>query len=189
MKIAQLQNVTYNYIFDLKDRLLETTYFKMKNKYDYSFTCEEKAQFQSQVLLSLELSLCNVDTLIVPETSNKCLLEIAYKTGKEVVVLHKNSKDNIIIAISQQTMMKAEKAKLLSSLESMDTIKIANIAGNQRKRFVECLFKPLDNAEILKGKNVALLDDSVFSGYTFLAANHILSGLNQQNLILFSKVD
>lgn len=189
MKTAQLQNVIYNYLFDLKDRMSEITYFKMKNKYGYSFTSQEKEEFQNQVLVGLENHLNNIDILIVPETGNECLLEIAYRTGKEIVIFPKNNKEDIILAVTKQAMMKAEKAKLLSSLEAMDTIKIANIAGNQRKRFIECLFKSIDDMEIFKDKNVALLDDSVFSGYTFLAANHILNGLNKQNLILFSKVD
>ena len=84
-------------------------------------------------------------------------------------------------------MMKMEKSKLLNILNKKDKIKIADIPGNQRKRFINCLI----NKEILKKINInnkiLFLDDSIFSGYTFLAAQEMLKSYKVENVILFNK--
>lgn len=185
---TQIQNIEYDFLFDLKDRENELKYFKMKNKYEHQFSPEEKELFQEEISNKLSDLLKEIDVLIIPETSNQCLLDIIKLTKKDVIILEKNTKENIIQDLNNQTMMKDERTKLLNSIAEMEVLKIANIAGNQRKRFVGNLFKQL-NKEQFENKKIAFLDDSVFSGYTFLAANHILFGLNFKKIILFSKID
>lgn len=66
-------------------------------------------------------------------------------------------------------MMKFERAKLHKSLNTSSVIKMADIAGNQRKRFVDCLFKAVQCSN-----DVVLIDDSIFSGHTLIAAKEAL---------------
>ena len=126
----------------------------------------------------------NAETLIIPETGNLSFIELAHMSGKQVITLHKASKEDIQSHLNTQPMMKAEREKLFASLDEMNTVKIAGIAGNQRKRFISCLFKELDITDL--GKTV-FFDDSVFSGYTFLAAQHRLKNIAHDNIILFDK--
>lgn len=161
----------------------------MKNKYGYSFLPEEKISFQQQVVKKLSPHLSPNSTLIVPETSNLCLLEIAQLTGCPTILLKKNMKEKILLDLDNQAMMKAERQKLISSINAMETVKIANIAGNQRKRFIGSLFQPLNEYLILDKSDVVFLDDSIFSGYTFMAAQHVLTQYQPKNFVLFTKID
>lgn len=186
---SQLNNIKYNFFFDLKNRDNEINYFRMKQKYGNSFSQEQYEQFNALVLGNIMSLLSDIDTLVVPETGNNMLLEIAKTTNKNIFILEKNSKEDIIAALSEQTMMRSEKIKLMTMLEGMDTIKMAQLAGNQRKRFVDCLFKKPNSDTLDKLGSIALLDDSVFSGYTFMAANSALQSKQKSNIILFSKID
>ena len=159
----------------------------MKNKYEYSFTNEEKENFT----LLLKEKLMNVpqwnmvNIIIVPETSNLLLKDFLFSTNKNIIFLKKNNKQYIVEEIKKQNMMKSEAKKLLLTLDDMKTVKIADIAGNQRKRFQNCLFQPL-NINIMDN-DIIFLDDSLFSGNTFLAAQQMLKNFNITNIILFNK--
>lgn len=187
MNTFQLKNHSYYSLFDLNSRENELLYFKMKNKYEYLFTEKEKVAFIS--LLNEKLNKishwCITNTIVVPETSNYLLKSFLISTGKKIIYLQKNSKEKIIESIQQQPMMKSEAKKLFSSLNNMKTIKIADIAGNQRKRFQTCLFN--DISEQNMDTDIVFLDDSIFSGNTFLAAQEKLKNFNVTNIILFNK--
>ena len=77
-----------------------------------------------------------------------------------------------------------KREKLFSSLDEMNRVKIAGIAGTQRKRFIQCLFEELNVDDI--GQTI-FFDDSIFSGYTFLAAQYRLKNLPHDNIVLFDK--
>lgn len=160
-------------MFDFKFKKYSDIYFKFKNKYEHSFTTEEKIIFQQMVLDKLKLNplWVNAETLIIPETGNLAFVELAHMNGKKVITLHKASKENIKSHLHTQPMMKTEREKLFSSLDEMNRVKIAGIAGNQRKRFIQCLFEELNVDDI--GQTI-FFDDSIFSGYTFLAAQYRL---------------
>lgn len=186
---SQLNNIHYSFFFDLKNRDYEINYFKMKQKYGNTFTDQEYLHFEKNVLEFLNPLLINIDTLVIPQTGNDTLLNLAKLTSKNIFILEKNTKETMVTAVLEQPMMRSEKTKLMNMLDSMDTIKMAQLAGNQRKRFVNCLFKKPDTKTIQQLGKIALLDDSIFSGYTFVAANNALENMQQQNIILFSKMD
>jgi hypothetical protein len=126
----------------------------------------------------------NAQTLIIPETGNNAFIELAHMSEKKLIILHKANKEDIKSDLNTQPMMKAEKEKLFKSLDEMHTVKIAGIAGNQRKRFIHCLFEEFSIMDT--GKTI-FFDDSVFSGYTFLAAQYRLKNIPHHNIILFDK--
>ena len=61
---------------------------------------------------------------------------------------------------------KPEKQKLMTSLSSNDIVKIASLAGNQRRRIQPHLFK---SEQVNVGTKVLFFDDSMFSGSTLNA--------------------
>lgn len=82
--------------------------------------------------------------IIVPETTNLLLKNFLSFLKKNIIFLKKNDKQHIVEEIKKQNMMKSEAKKLLLALDGMKTVKIADIAGNQRKRFQSCLFQTLN---------------------------------------------
>ena len=132
----------YSYEFFYSLNIVENfqLYLKFKNKYEYSFTFDEFLQFSETVLNKLNStpSWMESDIVIIPETSNINLLSILEQSNKKVCILKKSTKTKIIQKLEEQSMMKAEKSKLFKILEEMETVKIANIPGNQRKRFISC---------------------------------------------------
>lgn len=138
-------------------------------------------EFKTSVFEQLS-SLINKQThLVVPETTNVNLLNMVNDLSSNVIFLEKNSIAVVKEAINSQAMMRAERNKLNDLLDSMETIKMASIPGNQRKRFLNLLFKPVTLG------NVVYFDDSIFSGYTFKAALNAINGNVLNNVVLFSK--
>lgn len=129
----------------------------------------------------LNTKLEQFENVVIPETSNKNFLTLVQNLDKDVHVLEKNDMHSIRAILDTQSMMKSERQKLYAALDTMTSVKMAAIAGNQRKRFIDCLFKkhPL--------KNAVFLDDSVFSGYTFAAALSAIEYPTTANIVLFSK--
>lgn len=123
--------------------------------------------------------------IIVPETTNLLLKNFLSFLKKNIIFLKKNDKQHIVEEIKKQNMMKSEAKKLLLALDGMKTVKIADSAGNQRKRFQSCLFQTLNLNNI--DNNIIFLDDSIFSGNTFLAAQKMLENFNTTTIILFNK--
>jgi hypothetical protein len=184
MKNSQINQMTYSFCFDLKTRENELNYFKMKNKYGYSFTKEEKFIFQKNVTTTINNLLEN--NIIFPETGNTCLIEIAEMSGKNIIVLEKNTKKDILLQLDNQSMMKAEREKLYKIISENETVKMAQLPGNQRKRLEKLLFK---SPKLSLDKSYTFLDDSIFSGYTFLAAQEAIKSVKHNNIVLFSKID
>lgn len=187
MKNKIINNYNYFSIFDLKDKNIEKLYFKFKNKYEYVFTEQEKQNFYIEVTKILEKNEIwnNASVLIVPDTENKNFLELIKLTNKKIIILKKSSKEKILEKLENQSMMKSEKQKIFKIINELNNIKMANIPGNQRKRFIDFLFEEkefLDNNE-----NYLFLDDSLFSGYTFLAAQKCLEKIKHNNIVLFDK--
>jgi pyruvate formate-lyase activating enzyme-like uncharacterized protein len=179
-----VNTISYEYLWDLFSIEKGILYKKMKQKYGFSFSSLEEQEFTHQVLDELEKKSMwqEAKTLIVPQTSNQFLLHFLEKVNKEVYFLKKKSKSDILHELEAQDMMKTERVKLYAAIEAMKDVKMANIAGNQRKRFISLLFNELDSS-ITEG---LFFDDSVFSGYTFLAAQEKIH-FTHQNLVLFSK--
>lgn len=150
------------------------TYFKFKEKNGYSFTPEELTAFKESVVSCTDIK---TQIIVVPETTNKNLLDVAQSLGT-VQILKKSSTQEILDYLSAQPMMRGERKKLERSIL---THKMADIAGNQRHRMIECWFQPLEISE-----PVTLLDDSAFSGYTLRAAQYALKAPIMDTITLFS---
>src|SRR5574343_477305 len=113
-------------------------YFKFKNKHQYSFTDSEALEFKKQV--QDYIAACGVfKRIVIPQTTNALFLEIVHEIG-DVLVIPKRSKEEVLEYLGLQQMMKAERKKLYTNIQSMDEIKIHLIAGNQRRRVVDVLF-------------------------------------------------
>lgn len=148
-------------------------YYKMKKKNGYFFDKEEEYLLFSFIVSGLNSFLLNnsYDYVIFPETTNQFLIDIInhvdWKADK--VILRKHDKQHILKLLSEQKMMKQERLKLFNTIQSMDTIKIANIAANQRNRVSQLLFySDSDNIDF-DSKKVLFFDDSIFTGSTMNA--------------------
>lgn len=177
----EIGNIDFSYLFSTKDRANLEMYFKLKDKYEYSLSDEEVNELKNKALTEFG----SYDIVIVPETKGKHLHNIAEHIGKNVVIVKKRDKTDIIEDLLSQKMMKNEKISLLSSLEEMDVVQINKIKGNQRKRFRNILFEEI-NLPNIENKKVLLLDDSVFSGETLIALKESLN-INCDVRVLFSK--
>lgn len=177
----EIGNINFSYLFSTKDRSNLEMYFKLKDKYEYSLSDEEINDLKNKTLTEFGY----YDVVIVPETKGKHLHNIAKHIGKNVVIVKKRDKADIIEDLLSQKMMKNEKTSLLSSLEEMDVVQINKIKGNQRKRFRNILFEEI-NLPNIENKKVLLLDDSVFSGETLIALKESLN-INCDVRVLFSK--
>ncbi len=190
MKTDSINSVTYSFMFDLIARSQQIEYFKMKNKHGYAFSQEEKKEFKDKVNIELKKNpdWVNATAILVPGTSNEILKEIAFESSKKVYFLEKASISEIIPALQAQSMMKGEAQKLLSQLKTLESIKMADIAGNQRKRFIGLLFKNIDNLkEYLNNEKIVFLDDSVFSGITLQAAHDKIKDIPHTKIVFYNK--
>lgn len=172
------------FLFNLSDRNNQLKYFKMKNKHGYSFTDTEKSEFIADVIAQLKQYIFDVDVIIFPETQNECFKEIVNTLNMEKLMVEKRSVDDMLVDLNTQQFMKAEKDKLFNSLSGTNTVKLAAVAGNQRKRFIEILFNPVS---IDKSKRYLILDDSFFSGTTLAGLERICAGTQYKTLVLFDK--
>lgn len=180
------QDYEYMYLLDTKNRVNLETYFKFKNKNDYLFTPEQAYEFEENIYNHLIEHIEPQVLIVYPQTSNILFLNLVDKFKNNKQQLSKNTPEQILHILNEQQMMKAEKEKLFKTLESHNTVKMAHIAGNQRKRFINCLFQP-----ICISSNAVFLDDSVFSGHTLAAAHQAIQLDSQKHTIksiaLFSK--
>lgn len=170
--------------FDLKDRNQLEQYFKMKSKHDFSFDEKESEKFILECITRVKQY--DYDFILVPDTKNKCLLEIAKQLDPHYLQLKKNTPQEILNLLQEQKMMKDEFEKLSAAVKAQDVLQINKIAGNQRKRFIPLLFKAL---ELPSDKKVLLLDDAVFGGSTLDAASYALNREPDQCIVLFSKAN
>lgn len=189
MKQGMIHNTQeqFSFLYDIQQREWLELYFALKNRYEY---CLDDVQLE-QIAQSLQEKVKHYDYAIIPQSTNAHLAHLAQKIATRTIVLEKNSKDEILQALQTQPFMKAEKQKLFQTIETMDTVRINQIAGNQRYRFISCLFKalPEENLSDLKTSQVVLLDDAIFSGTTFLAMLHQVKQIvpDVDKLALFSK--
>lgn len=183
--IIQNEEVGFSYFYSTKDKENLHKYFKMKNKHNYKFSEDEENDFVKELQKKLGL----YDIVFYPETSGKMLPQIASAIGGEVVKIEKNTKKDIKESLLSQKMMKAERESMVKIIDEMgDDFKINLIKGNQRKRFRSILFKSpnIKNIKDMKNKKVLLLDDSIFSGETFMAMKSLIS-FQTENIVIFSK--
>lgn len=171
---------------DIKNKDMLNQYFKFKEKYDYKFSQSELDVFLEEVskkILSINENI-PFQTVFIPETGNKNLIKLAKLITKNVIIVNKKSKNEIIQELNQQKFQKKEKESLMNSLEKMSTIKMADIKGNQRKRFVDILFNDIE--EDMSFENTLLLDDSAFSGFTYQALKNKIPNVEKE-VVIFSK--
>lgn len=174
--------ITFSYLFSTKDRAQLEMYFKLKNKYDHELSSDELND-----LIQAVKAFGEYDVVIHPETTGLHLTELAFSISDQVVVIAKNNKSYIKKQVLEQPMMKAEKASIIKTIDEMgQSFQINKVKGNQRKRFKDILFMPV-NLDSLKDKRVLLLDDSVFSGETLIALKEHLN-LKCDVAVLFSKL-
>ena len=157
--------------FNSKDRNTLVEYFKFKEKNGHKFSEEELNVFICSVKNKILLLNNNkkYSTVFLPETGNKNLIRLANEVSENIVIIEKNDKSKIIKELDKQHFQKKEKEALYSSMENMSVIKMADIKGNQRIRFVDSLFKKI-NIDNSFYENSLFLDDSSFSSYTYKAA-------------------
>jgi hypothetical protein len=136
-------------------------YFKFKNKHGYSFDNTESTIHTQNALFWIESHLTDNNIIVTPETTNTALGRIIRSLSNSIIILKKQTTADISEIVLSKPMMKAENEKLKLSLNSTDNIKVANLAGNQRKRILPFLFRPNEYAG-----EVILLDDSTISGTT-----------------------
>lgn len=157
----------------------------MKGKHGFAFNAQDRSLFLKECEALLRPLMEGVDAVVIPETCNAFLIDLAQGLGTPVVELKKRSVESVIGLLDAQQMMKAEREKLYQSLAGMSVVKINGVAGNQRKRFEAALFEPI---ALRAGANIMLLDDAVFGGSTMAAAARALGREPDQAIALFSKM-
>lgn len=173
-------------IKDITTKETLNEYFKFKEKYNYKFNQKELEDF----LQSITSKILKINkekkykTVFIPQTSNKNLIKLAKLIAENIYIVKKNKKEIIIKELNTQKFQKKEKEALLKSIESKEVIKIAEIKGNQRKRFIDILFEDIE--ENISMENTLLLDDSAFSGFTYKALKSKLPNTTK-DIVIFSK--
>lgn len=191
MQQATIQNTQqhFSFLYNIQQREWLELYFALKNRYDYSLSQKQLEQITQDLLQAVAEEA--YDCVIIPQSTNMFLSELAQHIAPKVITLEKNSKEDMLACLQQQKFMKAEKEKLFKALEQMDTIRINQIAGNQRNRFIPCLFKQVnfDMQQVLQQGKTLVLDDAIFSGTTFLAMLYQIEQFktDSDKLALFSK--
>lgn len=184
-KEIYINGIEIKYFFETDKQSIKK-YYQMKNKQGLSFTPEEKLLFVEQVVSGIKenYNLNNYDLILIPETNNECFKEIIQQLNIKAVMFNKNSKEKILMDLAQQKMRKAERKKLVDSIECMNDVKIGLIAANQRMRVANLLF---NIQEDLTAKKVLFMDDSIFTGSTFKAISELVK--IEQACVLFSNKD
>ncbi|AUS02919.1 hypothetical protein NVP2275O_338 [Vibrio phage 2.275.O._10N.286.54.E11] len=156
------QGLRYTYFFDTKERENLELYFALKGKND--LTLNETAK--TALIQSLASDIGKFDFVYFPESSNPFIKEIASLCGAPVEI-PKNSKDFIKQHIFDMFLMRDEKKAFNEAFDEMgDSFQMHLMKSNQRWRTEKILFQDVAQHE----GRIALLDDSVFSGYTLKAA-------------------
>lgn len=176
--------MSYVSFFDLKDRAQLERYFKMKRKHGFCFDAAERSAFMEECVGLIQAAAPCFDVAALPETSNAFLVELASRVGGSCSTLKKRSVESLLRELDGQRMMRAEREKLYAAMGQMKDFKINLVAGNQRRRFEDILFEPVEG---LAGRRVLLLDDAVFGGSTQRAAIRALGGEPVASIALFSK--
>jgi hypothetical protein len=174
----------YSYLYDTKIKENLNLYFSFKDKYEYKMTQEKLFSIKQKLMSNVD----KFDVIVYPETKGEYLKDIALYLAKELICVQKNSILDIKEMVLNQQMMKSEKASLMMAIDSMkDSFQINKIKANQRKRFINLLFK---KTKLDKNKKTLFLDDSIFGGMTFTALLKSIENieeLDSKKLIMFSK--
>lgn len=174
-----------HYLYEIESDVIKT-YYQMKNKNQNFFNAEEKELFVQKIVNKVNkiYNLGHYDCILIPETENQCFKEIVARLKIKTVILQKNSKKQVLERLALQSMMKDERKKLVSCIESMQEIKIGLIASNQRVRVSNILFHINED---LKDKRILFMDDSVFTGSTLKAIRLLVNF--KEAFVLFSNQD
>lgn len=178
-----MENNNNTYLFEAQSRAGIEQYFRFKQKHDFDFNPEEWTAFQestTQWLHQLQQQY-HFEYIILPETTNQRLLQLC--ANFNTIVLKKRTIPEVLPLLNNQHFQKKEKEKLLNTLNQMNTLKIAQLAGNQRHRFIPLLFHPI----IPPTQPFILLDDSAFSGTTLEAMQIATQNKAITAVTLFSK--
>lgn len=118
--------------------------------------------------MKLKGPLSDFENIIIPESSNTFIKEVADGLGKNLILVKKTTKEDILKIIETLNFQKSEKESHLAKINEMNgSFKIKEMKANQRKRYEEFLFEKVNIPE-----NSVILDDSCFSGTTFRALMH-----------------
>lgn len=118
--------------------------------------------------MKLKGPLSDFENIIIPESSNTFIKEVADGLGKNLILVKKTTKEDILKIIETLNFQKSEKESHLSKINEMNgSFKIKEMKANQRKRYEEFLFEKVNVPE-----NSVILDDSCFSGTTFRALEY-----------------
>lgn len=173
-------------LYNLKSKENLYSYYSFKEKKGNFFSERYLEKFLDETESSILKFNNNLkfNTVFVPETSNRNLIILAKRLAENIIIIKKESKEKVIEGLKKQNFQKKEKEALLKSLENDKKIKIANIKGNQRKRFIDLLFIH-HNFPDSYYDNSLFLDDSSFSSTTYLAATSKIKNTTKQAIIFY----
>jgi len=184
---SKFKDIDFKYLFSLEDKKNLELYFKMKNKHNLFLTEEEKTIFVKKIVACLKK--IKFEYLVVPQSSNLILKEIATILDPKFITIQKKDITKIIEYVESMKLQKAQKQKLMNDLKNNqkvnNEIRMASLAGNQREIIAEFLFEKL---EFPNDVRVLCLDDSVFSGYSLYAANTSIVSKDKEFICLFSQL-
>lgn len=148
------------------DRDSKKLYFAVKERYGEKL--EDRELFINDIVSRLKEPLSKFENIIIPESSNDFIYKVANKLGKNVILVKKTTKDDILKIVETLSFQKSEKESHLDRIIKMNgSFRIKEMKANQRKRYEEFLFEKTDVPE-----NSVILDDSCFSGTTFRALEY-----------------
>ncbi len=173
IKHKVVNNVNVAYMYSL-NRETKKIYAKLKNKscetINVNLSESEKVSLIAETVSALNDYVIdnNIELIILPESNNVLLRSILSYVNLPLVIINKKNKEMMVDVLNTELMQKAEREKLMNSIENMSTVKIAQISANQRKRVADKLFH-VENVSVFKNKKVLFFDDALFTGSTLFA--------------------
>lgn len=154
--------MTTNYLFNLNSRENMRLYYACKERFGESL--QNREEFIAEITKKIKNLIDNKTTILIPESSNDFIFKIASGLDKEIIIVKKNSKENIMEKIDNLNLQKKEKESHLQRILQMKgSFKINSLKANQRIKYQHLLFEKI---EIKNPETSIILDDSCFSGTT-----------------------
>lgn len=154
-----------NFLYSLKTKENMHLYYSCKERFSYSL--DNRDEFIKKTINTLKPFLEFYNTIIIPESSNSFILEIAKGLNKHIVIVKKREKEKILEQIDSLNLQKKEKTAHLERIKEMgEVFKINSLKSNQRRKYQYLLFEKVFISEPEKS---VILDDSNFSGTTLKA--------------------
>lgn len=169
-----------NYLYSLHSRESMRLYYAVKERFGEKLP--DRKSFIQQVVESITPHFEKYETIIIPESSNTFIQEVAKGLNKKIVVVKKNNKESILKYIESLALQKKEKQAHIERLSEMKTsVKINELKANQRRKYTSILF---EKTFIINTDTAIILDDSCFSETTKKA---LIESTNVKNAFFIFK--